>query len=75
MHYEAKEKLPKHLTLTMMPWLSIIESTYKPEPEHVVQRTAPLAWQSVHRGLSPITFSANEIPTGSSILSSGIGLS
>jgi hypothetical protein len=40
-----------------------------------MQSTAPLAWQSVHRGLSPITFSAKDIPTGFSILSSGIALS
>ena len=70
-----KGNLPRHLTLTIIPWLSNIESTYKPEPEQVLQRTAPLAWQWLHRGLSPINFSAKDIPTGFSILSSGIALS
>lgn len=59
----------------MMPWLSNIESTYKPEPEQVAQRTAPFALHSVHLGLSPITFSDSDRPIGFSILSSGIGLS
>lgn len=73
--FEREGNLPKQRTLTIMPWLSNIESTYKPEPEQVVQRTAPFALQSVHREFSPITFSAKDIPIGFSILSSGIALS
>jgi hypothetical protein len=34
--------LPRHLTLTMMPWLSRIESTYRPDPLQVAHRIAPL---------------------------------
>lgn len=58
-----------------MPWLSIMESTYRPEPAQVAQSTAPLAWQSVHRELLPIAFSSKDNPTGFSIISSGIALS
>lgn len=81
MHFQVqsktgeRKKLPRQRTLTMIPWLSNIESTYRPEPEQVVHSTAPLAWQSVQRRLFPITFSESESPTGFSILSSGIGLS
>lgn len=75
MPFQEKANLPKQRTFTMIPWLSNMESTYNPEPEQVVQRTAPLASQSMHRGLFPIAFSAKDVPTGFSILSSGIGLS
>lgn len=70
-----KSYLPRQRTLTIMPWLSNIESTYRPEPEQVVQRMAPLASQSMHRGLFPMTFSAKDIPIGFSILSSGTAIS
>lgn len=59
----------------MMPWLSIMESTYRPVPVQVAQSNAPLASQQVQRRLSPISFSDIDNPTGSSIISSGIGLS
>lgn len=35
--------LPRHLTFTMTPWLSRIESTYNPEPEQVAHRIAPFS--------------------------------
>lgn len=41
--------VPKQRTLTMMPWLSIMESTYRPVPEQVAQSNAPLASQQVQR--------------------------
>lgn len=59
----------------MMPWHSIMESTYRPVPEQVAQSNAPLASQQVQRLLSPISFSDMDNPTGSSIISSGIDLS
>lgn len=56
LHELEKMRLPKHRILTMIPWLSIIESTYKPEPEHVAQSTAPFASHSGHLVLSPTFF-------------------
>lgn len=75
MMLDVKMTLPKHRTFTIIPWLSNMESTYKPEPEQVAQRTAPLAWQLMQQGLSPITFSSKDKPIGFSMISSGIGLS
>lgn len=66
---------PKHRILTMIPWLSIIESTYKPEPEQVAHSTAPFASHSGHLVLSPIFLRDKDTPTGFSIISSGIALS
>lgn len=59
----------------MIPWLSIIESTYKPEPEQVAQSRAPLASHLGHLVLSPTFFWDKDIPIGLSIISSGIALS
>lgn len=75
MNQEEEKNLPKHLTLTIIPWLSIIESTYRPEPEQVVHKTAPLASHLGQWGLSPVFFLANDNPIGFSILSSGTDLS
>lgn len=70
-----KKGIPRQRTLTMIPWLSSIESRYKPEPEQVAQRTAPFASHSEHRNLSPMFFSAKDKPVGFSIISSGMALS
>lgn len=67
--------LPRHLTFTMIPWLSSIESTYKPEPAHVAHSTAPFASQLEQGGLSPTIFFSKFRPDGFPISSSGTDLS
>lgn len=67
--------LPRHRILTMIPWLSIMESTYNPDPEQVAQRIAPFASQEWQRVLLPMFFSLSDNPTGFSIISSGTALS
>jgi hypothetical protein len=64
--------VPRQRTLTMIPWLSSIESTYSPVPEHVAHSTAPLASHNGHRGLFPIGRIPFGKPVGGSIFSSGI---
>lgn len=64
--------VPRQRTLTMIPWLSSMESTYSPVPEHVAHSTAPLASQSGHLGLFPIGRIPFGKPVGGSIFSSGI---
>jgi len=59
----------------MIPWLSSIESTYRPEPEQVAQRITPFSWQSRQGGLLPISLLFKDKPIGFSIISSGMDLS
>jgi hypothetical protein len=67
--------IPRHRTLTMMPWLSSIESTYRPDPEQVAQWTAPLALHRGHLGLFPMDRRPFGSPVGFSIFSSGTPVS
>lgn len=66
---------PRHLTFTIMPWHSRIESMYSPEPVHVAQTTSPLVSQSLHLGLFNIARPMAGKPTGLSIFSSATTLS
>jgi hypothetical protein len=59
----------------MIPWLSNMESTYKPEPAQVAHSTAPLVSQLMQGGFFPTFFFSKSKPAGVPISSSGTDLS